>query len=74
MKVSIINYLRCRFLIISVPRNDLKDLIWKSFEDFESKEIVPVISINDFFVAELFHGLNSFNNFNLILNRSYNGF
>ena len=40
----------------SIPREDLYQLVHKSYSTFATKEIVPIVPANDLYIAELFHG------------------
>lgn len=39
-----------------IPREDLKNLINKSVSTFSSKDVTPVVKVDDLFILELFHG------------------
>lgn len=55
------SYIDTAFTIIKlywedVDNNILKDLLLKSYITFTNKQIVPVIKLTEFYIAELFHG------------------
>jgi threonine synthase len=56
-----LTYRQLAFRIISlfatdIPADDLKNLIDRSYDSFDHKEITPVVRENDLYILELFHG------------------
>lgn len=54
-------YRELAFRVISlfatdIPEDDLRRLIYKSYDSFENKEITPVVRENGVYIVELFHG------------------
>lgn len=40
----------------SIPADDLRDLVNRSYATFTAKEVIPVKQVGDVFITELFHG------------------
>ncbi|PID76607.1 MAG: threonine synthase [Deltaproteobacteria bacterium] len=45
-----------RRFIEDIPESDLKDIIFKSYENFGHKKITPIVKKGDLYIMELFHG------------------
>ena len=60
-KISSLTYPELAFQIISkfatdLPKADLKDIIDRSYTNFDHAQITPIVKQNDLYILELFHG------------------
>lgn len=43
-------------LYVDLPKNDLLELLQKSYSSFRHQEITPIVNVNNIYIQELFHG------------------
>ncbi len=44
------------YFVDDIPKEDLKALVYASYQSFRAKEITPVVKVGDVYILELFHG------------------
>ena len=45
-----------KLFMTDIPEKDLKELIEKSYKNFDAKEVVNLVNLKDFYILELFYG------------------
>ena len=44
------------YFVDDIPKDNLKALVYASYQTFRSKEVTPVVKVGDVYILELFHG------------------
>jgi threonine synthase len=44
------------YFVDDIPKDDLKALVYASYQTFRAKEVTPVVKVGDVYILELFHG------------------
>jgi threonine synthase len=44
------------YFVDDIPKEDLKALVFASYQTFRAKEVTPVVKVGDVYILELFHG------------------
>jgi len=44
------------YFVDDIPKEDLRALVYASYQTFRAKEVTPVVKVGDVYILELFHG------------------